>query len=174
MRRYTRELIEEMREAVRISQRLKKHLDCEESTSFYMGKNAYLYRSNHYGNPIKLEDIIGIPTEVLPPEHLLNNDEKAQLSRLMEELMNIWNFSPEFPEALPDYLKYKHLKKIWASEQVYLGMGINKIEFCNYNKANCPFPGYCTFCNEIEEQEKLYNRLTGSDNNKNKEEDSEQ
>lgn len=167
MRRYTRELIKEMCEALAISEKLKKRLGNDEDIPFFMGKNAYLSRSKKFGNPLKLEDIIGIPTEVLPPDHLLTNDEKAQLSRLMEQLMNIWNFYPEFPDELPDSVKYKHLKKVWESEQVYLGMGVNKIQFCNYDKTNCPFPGYCSFCDQIEEQEKLYNKLTRNTDNTN-------
>ena len=159
MRRYASELISEMEEALRISKRLKKKLECDENNSSFMGKNAFNFRSNNYGNPLKLEDIIGIPSEVLPSENLLIQEEKAQLSRVMEKLMNIWNFQPEFPDELPDHLKYKHLKKVWASEQVYLGMGENKIEFCNYEESNCPFPDHCKFCDEIREQEKLYNML---------------
>ncbi|MFP4526305.1 MAG: hypothetical protein ACLFNL_07945 [Bacteroidales bacterium] len=169
MRRYTSELIKEMREAVAISEKLKKRLSNDEIPPFFMGKNAYLFRSKNFGNPLKLEDIIGIPTEVLPPDNLLTNNEKAQLSRLMEQLMNIWNFYPEFPDELPDSVKYKHLKKVWESEQVYLGMGVNKIQFCDYDKTNCPFPGYCSFCDQIDEQEKLYNKLTRNTNNSNKE-----
>jgi hypothetical protein len=156
-----------MEEAVRISKRLKKRLECEDKKKSFMGKNAFSFRANHYGNPLKLEDIIGIPSEVLPSENLLTSEEKAHLSRIMEELMEIWNFHPEFPDELPDRLKYKHLKKVWASEQVYLGMGENKIEFCNYEKTNCPFPHHCKFCDEIKEQEKLYNKLMESRQNHN-------
>ena len=162
MRRYTKELIQEMEEAVRISRKLKKRLECDDRNNSFMGKNAFNLRARHYGNPLKLEDIIGIPSEVLPPDHLITAEEKARLSRIMEELLEIWNFHPEFPDSLPDRLKYKHLKKVWASEQVYLGMGENKIEFCNYDQNNCPFPQHCTFCDDIMEQEKLYNRLMQS------------
>jgi hypothetical protein len=154
-----------MKEAVRISKRLKQKIGIHEKHSSYMGKNAFNFRVNCYGNPIKLEDIVGIPSEVLPADNLLTPDEKAHLSRLMIELMNIWNFYPEFPENLPDKLKYKHLKKVWASEQVYMGMGQNKIEFCNYDDTNCPFAGYCNLCDEIREQEKLYNQLINSKHN---------
>ena len=167
MRRYTRELIKEMQEAVRISKKLKQKLDIGEEQSSFMGKNAFNFRANHFGNPIKLEDIIGIPSEVFPPDHLITEEEKAELSRNMEELMNIWNFYPEFPEGLPDRLKYKHLKKAWATEQVYLGMGENKIEFCDYEETNCPFPSYCNLCEEIREQEQLYNRLMSARHNQN-------
>jgi hypothetical protein len=161
MRRYTSELINEMNEAVRISRKLKKRLSCDnaEKNASFMGKNAFHFRAKNYGNPIKLEDIIGIPSEVLPPDNLLKKEEKAELSRIMIELMNIWNFFPEFPDNLPDHVKYKHLKKVWSSEQVYMGMGENKIEFCNYDDSQCPFIGFCSFCDDIKEQEKLYNQL---------------
>ncbi len=168
MRRYTSELINEMKEAVRLSKRLKQKLDTGEKSSSYMGKNAFSFRASCYGNPIKLEDIVGIPSEVLPAENLLTSEEKAELSKIMIELMNIWNFHPEFPDELPDRLKYPHLKKVWASEQVYLGMGENKIEFCNYDETNCPFIGYCTFCDDIRKQERLYNQLKNNRQNQEK------
>lgn len=96
-----------------------------------------------------LATITGIVTEILPqPEKLT----PAQLNRLVNELvtmLNKWNYYPEFPDNLPDDLKYLALLGIWDEEHPYTESGMIHLDFCNYDPENCPFTGYCTVCEEV-------------------------
>ncbi len=114
--------------------------------------------SSLFGNPKKIEEITGMPKDALPPDEQLNNKEKAALSKALEQLLQTFHFEAEFPVKVPWEVRYKHLRSIWNSQQVYLGMGENHIEFCDYDESNCPFPKYCNMCDDAKEQEKLFNK----------------
>ena len=53
------------------------------------------------------------------------------------------------------HLRYPFLYGLWDEEHVPLSFGENHIEFCSYEPENCPFPGYCSICNEINAQMKF-------------------
>jgi hypothetical protein len=149
MRPYIQELIKDIEDIIN---------HCGNSYSFDNWLNQ-MPSSTLFGNPKKLEEITGMPKDALPPEEQLNNKEKAQLSKSLEKLLETFHFIADFPEKVPSEERYKHLRSVWNSQQVYLGMGENHIEFCEYDNNTCPFPKYCDLCNEIKEQERLYNKI---------------
>lgn len=165
MKPYIKDLIEEVRRAAKEAQREKT--ESTDAQKILAGQNkAYDKRSYLYGNPATLEEITGIPANSLPPFYLLSDKQKAELSNAMEELLEAWGFIADFPEALPSTERYKLLRGIWTTHQVYIGTGYTYIEFCNFDRNNCPFPKHCNMCKEIDKQEELYNRLINNYNKK--------
>ncbi len=157
MKPYIEELINDLQEAA-------EQANQREGSKKEKGKDTLLNqlcqpKEYHFGNPRKLEEILGIPRAAFPPDHLLTKEEKAGLSKAMEELMQAWGFYADFPPRVPMHLRYSMLRKIWKSEQVYTGMGVNYIDVCEFEESSCPYPNYCNMCNLIKEQEKLYNDL---------------
>jgi hypothetical protein len=165
MRPYIEDLIEEVKKAAREAhQKHAKPTDAQkELTGQYQNceKRSYLY-----GNPATLEEITGIPANSLPPFYLLSDEHKAELSNAMEELLEAWGFIADFPENFPSTERYKLLRGIWTTHQVYIGTSYTYIEFCNFDRNNCPFPHHCNMCEEIDKQEELYNRLMNNYNKK--------
>jgi len=125
----------------------------------------FLSHEDLFGNPRRIEDIVGIPQAAFPPANLLTLREKATLAKSMEDLLNSWGFYPDFPEKLPRHMRYNHLRAIWKYEQFYTGMGVNYIDVCDFDESHCPFSNHCTMCSQIREQEKLYNQLIRKSNN---------
>ncbi|HKL37746.1 MAG TPA: hypothetical protein VJ876_02560 [Bacteroidales bacterium] len=165
MRPYLEELISDMQESERKACRKRGEGGLTKGKDSSRIEPMFLSHEDLYSNPRKLEDIVGIPQAAFPPAHLLSLREKAVLAKSMEGLLNSWNFHPDFPEKLPWHMRYKHLRALWKSEQVYTGMGINYIDVCDFNESHCPFPNHCAMCNKIREQEKLYNKLMQKSNN---------
>ena len=106
----------------------------------------------YYAKRYKISKITGINTEKLPPDEKLNDNQISLLTKEMIELLNHYHLYPDFPEGVPDRLKYKELRKKWDTEKPALSFGEAHIEFCEYEKENCPFPGYCDTCDEFEEE----------------------
>jgi hypothetical protein len=165
MRPYLEELISDMQESEEKACKKRGESDHTKGKDNSRIEPMLLSHEDLYSNPRKLEDIVGIPQAAFPPAHLLSLREKATLSKSMQDLLNSWGFYPDFPEKLPWHMRYKHLRALWKSEQVYTGMGVNYIDVCDFNENNCPFPNHCTMCNQIREQEKLYNQLMQKSNN---------
>lgn len=167
MKPYIEELINDLKEAAEQgnqSERNKKEKNNNPLLNQLCQPKEY-----HFGNPRKLEEILGIPRAAFPPDRLLTKEEKTSLSKAMEELMQAWGFYADFPPRVPMHLRYPMLRKIWKSEQVYTGMGVNYIDVCEFEESTCPYPDYCNMCDLIREQEKLYHQLMKkrSDNNHN-------
>src|SRR6056297_2238695 len=157
MKSYIKDLKEEINSAIREAQNKKCTVNAQKDL---VNKGNNLHRKNYlYGNPATLEQITSIPTNALPHPSFLANEQKEELGRLMEQLLNAWGFIPDFPESLPFYKRYKFLRGIWNTSHVYLGTGPVYIDMCSFDANNCPFPDYCNMCSKIKEQEKLYNRL---------------
>jgi hypothetical protein len=165
MRPYIEDLIEEVRNAAKeVRRQKKKSTDAQKDLACQ--NETYDKRNYLYGNPATLEEITGIPANALPPYYLLPDKHKAELSNAMEDLLEAWGFIADFPEAFPRTERYKLLRGIWTTHQVYIGTGYTYIEFCNFDRNNCPFPNHCNMCEEIDKQEELYNRLINNYNKK--------
>ena len=106
-----------------------------------------------YGEEQKISEITGIETGQLPPVEKLTEEQASLLAGEMEELLNYFHFYPEFPEGVPGLIRYRLLREKWDSKQVAVSFGRVHLEFCDYEEENCPFPGYCTTCKEIREEE---------------------
>jgi hypothetical protein len=146
MNRYIEQLIEDFRKAAISAPHLS---DCNEDIPEDEALENHFDEVERYvqgGHDEPLSSILGIPSGILPKPEKLN---PALLKKLLNEmiaLLNSWNFYPDFPEKLPDKMKYRALLDIWDDEQTYMRSGQMHIEFCDYNPDNCPFPGYCDFC----------------------------
>ena len=105
-----------------------------------------------YGVPEKISDITGIRLEMLPQPEMLQPFESALLAVELELLLKHFNFYPDFPEDFPIELHYPFLRKIWDDEHVPVSFGESHIEFCSSDIENCPFPGYCKICEELDKE----------------------
>jgi hypothetical protein len=149
MKRYIEQLLEDIRKAAASAPHLheQKHYltDEEELDEHFEEIESYVHGENN----IPLSSIVGIPANMLPAPSKLS---RAQIKLLVKELvrmLNSWNFYPDFPENVPDEMKYRALISVWDSEQTYMRSGQMHIEFCDYDPEKCPFPGYCDACEEI-------------------------
>ena len=156
MKPYIEDLIKEIKSAIEES---KQHKKPDAQTDLVTKNSARDKKYFLYGNPATLEQITGIPRNALPPGYLINEEDKEELSLLMEQLLNAWGFIPDFPGNFPIPKRYVFLRDIWNTSQVYIGSGPVYIDLCNFDENNCPFPEHCNMCDEIKEQEKFYNRL---------------
>jgi hypothetical protein len=108
-----------------------------------------------YGEREPLSQITGITKEMFPPPEKLSEPQQDRLVQEIEALLLHHNFVPEFPTVLPPDKKYSSLRNIWDQEYVEVSFGTVHIEFCDCDSDNCPFPGHCTTCEEIEAQMKI-------------------
>ncbi len=108
-----------------------------------------------YGEQQAIGKITGIEPEQIPPTEILTTEQQSQLAIELEKLLQNYHFVLDFPEKYPAHLRYRFIRDFWNEEHVPLSFGENHIEFCNYEEANCPFPGYCDTCKEIAEQIKF-------------------
>lgn len=164
MKPYLEELISDIKESESKAKQ-KGDENHTESKCTSRVDQMFLSHEDLYSAPRRLEEIVGIPQAAFPPEHLLNLQEKATLAQSMEDLLNSWGFYPDFPERLPQHMRYKHLRAMWKNVQAYTGMGVNYIDVCDLDESNCPFPHHCDMCDKIKEQEKLYKELMKKPNN---------
>lgn len=154
MENYIRQLIEEIRSAtwiIRPPHEIWEDMDTEDEIVL---EDLSFVEQFTYGTPEKISEVTTIESSKLPPPDKLTEDQKGRLSRELEMLLKHFSFILDFPEGYPDHLKYPFIRDFWDEEHVPLSFGENHIEFCDYEKENCPFPGYCTVCQEFEEEEK--------------------
>lgn len=103
------------------------------------------------GKAKKISTITSIPSESFPPADRLTTD--AQISFLYDEmkrLLNAFCFFADFPEGLPDEIKYRLLRKKWDDKVVYTGAGMTCFEFCDYEPKRCPFPEEFCSCKDYD------------------------
>lgn len=119
-----------------------------------------------YGDKIPVSSITGILFEQLPPPERLNKRQQKILAAELEKFLLYFHFELDFPRKYPLHLRYPFIRNFWNEKHVALSFGSSHVEFCSYEKENCPFPGYCNICDEVEEQMKDDKKQ----NNKNKDE----
>jgi len=106
-----------------------------------------------HGEQKPISAITGLMQEMLPPPEKLSEKQQAQLSVELEKFLRYFHFELDFPRGYPNHMRYPFIRDFWKEEHVPLSFGSSHIEFCNYEKENCPFPGYCTICEELEDEE---------------------
>ncbi len=116
-----------------------------------------------YGDAKPISGITGIAQEQLPPVEKLNKEQLALLAVELEKLLQYFHFYLDFPKDYPAHLRYAFIRKFWEEKHVALSFGENHIEFCDYDEANCPFPGYCYTCKEVSEQMKFDEQVNQKD-----------
>ncbi|MRT94568.1 hypothetical protein [Ancylomarina sp. 16SWW S1-10-2] len=118
--------------------------------SFY--KHIEAVENYLHGDQISISEITGILPEQLPPPERLSERQKTQLAAELEDFLEYFHFALDFPQNYPNHLRYQFIKKFWMEKHPDIQFGTTHIEFCNYEKENCPFPGYCTSCDEIDDE----------------------
>lgn len=106
-----------------------------------------------YGAKEHVFKITGIEQNLLPSAKKLTTDQAAMLAIELELLLNHYNLYPDFPGKFPAHLRYPMLRKLWEKKYVAVSFGEIHIEFCSYDDAKCPFPGYCTACEDFRKEE---------------------
>jgi len=91
-----------------------------------------------------MEKLMGIETDWFPPEEKLTDDMISQLYKKFLELWEVFNFYPDFPDKLPERIRYSFLVKELKEEVQYISEGMMHIGFCHYDPDDCPFDkAYC-------------------------------
>jgi len=149
MERYVEQLIDDLRRArhhVEPSENFWENSDPENFDIEQHFKEVEKYVNQEGEKPIA--QIVGIEKEKLPSVTILTVDQAKALAEEMEKLWKYYNFYPTFPDNVPGDIKYRLLRDMWDSKQVYLKGGMVGIEFCDYDESNCPFPDHCNSCKE--------------------------
>ncbi|MBI9064868.1 MAG: hypothetical protein JEZ14_22975 [Marinilabiliaceae bacterium] len=161
MQRYLEQLIEDIHRARTIVQPPSEVWDSTDMDDEGEIEDMVYAETYLYGKRQPLSQITGIQREQLPNADLLTPEQAASLTKELEALLLHHNFVPDFPESFPMAQRYPFLLTIWTNEYVELSFGEYHIEFCDLEEDNCPFPGYCTICNEVAQQMK-YDEETGT------------
>jgi hypothetical protein len=93
--------------------------------------------------------IFGFEKMQFPPLEKLNAN---QVEMLVNELLALWkafNFYPDFPDGLPNAIKYKLLVDYIGHKTSYVTHGDMHIEFCSYMPEECPFPPEFCQCKQF-------------------------
>lgn len=154
MQNYVNELIQDIRKAswnIRPPRDIWEGVDPDYEVELEDLSFAEKY---YYGEIEPISLITGIDAILLPSPEKLSDDQMAQLSEELEKLLRNYSFVLEFPDKFPLDLRYPIIREFWNEDHVALSFGVNNIEFCDFNEEECPFPGYCNTCKEIEEQMK--------------------
>jgi len=153
MKRYIEQLIEDIHKAMqRVNPPHEIWEESEADPTNELELEDISYLEQFLGEAKRIADITGIDTNLLPPAENLTQKEKALLSRELEKLLLHFNFVPDFPKKYPYHLRYPFLLDLWDEEHVPLSFGESRIEFCDFDEENCPFPGYCDVCREVNAQ----------------------
>lgn len=115
-----------------------------------------------YGTKIPIAQTTGIDCDLLPPPEKLSEAQQSTVAFELEKLLQVYNFYLDFPAGFPDNLKYPFILKFWNESHVPLSFGQNHIELCEYDETNCPFKGYCSFCEEHRKQMEADEREHGT------------
>jgi len=141
---YVKQLSEDLRLAAQ--KNLVEHENNHDLTSDNFEEHIKEVEKYIYGDMEPLSKIVGIHTVQLPPPEQLSEAQQSQLYDEMEQLLNAFNFYPDFPENLPGHFKYQVMRSRWDDEHVFMSSGHSHLEFCEYEPKDCPFPSEFCSC----------------------------
>ena len=143
MQHYIYQLIGDMRQAKNRPRPQKMELPPE--LEFVRGAEEYLH-----GELFEMGNLFGFEKMQFPPVEKLNPGQIKKLVLEFEKLWQAFNFYPDFPNGLPETIKYKILVDYLEHKTTYTTEGNNHFEFCTYDQESCPFPEeFCT-CKDFE------------------------
>jgi hypothetical protein len=147
MEKYIRQLINDIRLAIENAPPVKDEpVDSEASFIEHIEEvEKYLEAPSE-----KLSVVLGVPLSEFPTEDKLNEQQMDALAGEMIKLMQAYNFYPTFPEDVPAKMLYTALLKQWESEVVFTANSAGIMDICNYDVDDCPFPGYCDVCANVD------------------------
>ena len=156
MNRYIEQLIDEIHQAtwnLKPPHQIWKEAEADPDNELELEDLSHVEKYI-YGEKEPVSQITGIDPAHLPPEEKLTQKQQALLATELEKLLQYFHFQLDFPANYPARLRYPFIRRFWNEEHVSLSFGENHIEFCDYEGENCPFPGYCTICEEVNAQMK--------------------
>lgn len=152
MHRYIEQLIEDFRQRRQVVKPPHEIWDEADPTDPVELEDISYVEAYLYGDAMPVSDITGIDQIMLPPADKLTSEQAGKLAIEMELLLNHFHLFPDFPAHFSGHLRYPFLYDLWNNEYVSLSFGENHIEFCSYDESECPFPGYCTSCEEFRKE----------------------
>jgi hypothetical protein len=152
MNRYIHQLTEDLKEAIRLAPDREIFYDNYEFESEDEEDDASIAFFEHYlyGEQIELGEIMGIEQILLPPVEKLSKEQSAKIFPHLEQLLSAYGFELDFPKNVPEALKYELVRQVWTDKYVPVKMGIQTIEFCDYDCDFCPFGSDLCQCKEFE------------------------
>ncbi|MEX2369428.1 MAG: hypothetical protein WD578_00370 [Bacteroidales bacterium] len=101
---------------------------------------------------ILIQNLSGISREQLPSIELLSDDEVSLLASGLVKLLYHFNCYPDIPHEAPDSMAYNALRNHWEHLKAPLMDFELHYEFCDGLTEQCPFPGYCSWCGESDNE----------------------
>ncbi len=99
-----------------------------------------------------LAEIVGVKKDQLPPIKQLTYNQSVRLVATILELLASYKIFADFPNLLPADKKYQLLHKSWNMSITLQGKE-HHIDFCHYTLEDCPYQGFCTICDELNDEE---------------------
>lgn len=112
---------------------------------------------------IPVGEFTKISKEHLPPPRFLTDKQTSFLSERLIKLLQYYSFFPDFPEGLPDSIKYKTLREHWNKFKAPSIPFQLHYEFCEYDENKCPFQGFCSYCDEEKQDKDMFQELEKRD-----------
>lgn len=159
MQRYIQQLLEDIHQAtwnIKPPHDLWEYADPDDEVEL---EDMSYVEKYLYGDEEGISTITGIDSAMLPPAQKLTVEQQVLLATELENLLQLFHFYLDFPQNYPRHLRYPFIRNFWNEKHVALSFGENHIEFCDYEEDNCPFPGYCTTCKEIQKQMEYDERI---------------
>jgi len=101
---------------------------------------------------ITFADLFHVCKESFPPVDQLSKSEISVLSYKLQHLLAAWHFHFDFPNLLPDSEKYKLMVDHWNTPVKLAVTGESHIEICHSDTHSCPYSGYCTICDDLNDE----------------------
>lgn len=100
----------------------------------------------------KMDDLLGIKAEQLPPADKLTDEQAAQLNKAILELWAAFNLVADSDHDATPHVFYTVLRDYWATTMVgYNAEEKYELDFCSYNTDLCIWgSAYCT-CKDFED-----------------------
>lgn len=102
---------------------------------------------------VTFEELFGICREALPPLAQLSHSEISVLSYKLIKLLESWHFHIDFPNLLPEREKYQIILHNWQIPYKLAVNGETHIDICLSNTDKCPFTGYCSICEDLNDED---------------------
>lgn len=152
MNRYIHQLIEDLEEAIELAPtRETLHDNCQFESEDDEDETSLAFIEHYlFGNEIELGKIVDIEQILLPPIEKLTKSQAAKLFPYLESLLSEYGFELDFPNNVPASLKYELVRQSWTDKFVPVNMGVQVIEFCDYDFDFCPFGSELCQCKEFE------------------------
>lgn len=146
MQKYIDQIVDDLNKLMDVPPPFEKYEEPYDFNRMMMDfETAFLHQEG-----IPADEFTKITREELPPAERMSREQIHLLTKAMMDFLMHCQYFPEFPDNLPEEIMYKTLRENWEKFILPEVPVCCHQEFCEYEKENCPFPGYCTSCDEKE------------------------